>query len=153
MIVRRTFAVSEHVLLDDAAQLFRGGRVVDEFVGAQPLARVRAFVEPHLPRASDAEHQAARELATSGDYAAAVEKRFVEAEFSALKATERVSAEDIRKMVEELGDIAHAADMAALIAGRREVVAADKEGCCQRLLRLALERGAPDNVTAVIAQL
>ena len=36
---------------------------------------------------------------------------------------------------------------------RREVVAADKEGCCQRLLRLALERGAPDNVTAVIAQL
>lgn len=36
---------------------------------------------------------------------------------------------------------------------RREVVAADKEGCCGRLLRLALERGAPDNVTAVIAQL
>ena len=36
---------------------------------------------------------------------------------------------------------------------RREVVAEDKAGCCQRLLRLALERGAPDNVTAVLVQL
>ena len=35
-----------------AVKLFRGGRVVDEFVGAQPLAQVRAFLEPHLPRAS-----------------------------------------------------------------------------------------------------
>ncbi len=29
-----------------AVKLFRGGRVVDEFVGAQPLARVRGFLEP-----------------------------------------------------------------------------------------------------------
>lgn len=36
---------------------------------------------------------------------------------------------------------------------RREVVAEDKEGCCQRLLKLALDQGAPDNVTIVIAQL
>jgi len=57
-----------------AVKLFRGGRVVDEFLGAQPLARIRAFLEPHLPRASDAEHQAARELASIGDYAGAVEK-------------------------------------------------------------------------------
>jgi putative thioredoxin len=56
-----------------AVKLFRGGRVVDEFVGAQPLARVRAFLEPHLPRASAGEHQAARDLAAHGDYAAAVE--------------------------------------------------------------------------------
>jgi putative thioredoxin len=56
-----------------AVKLFRGGRVVDEFVGAQPLARVRAFLEPHLPRASAGEHQAARDLAARGDYAAAVE--------------------------------------------------------------------------------
>jgi putative thioredoxin len=55
-----------------AVKLFRGGRVVDEFVGAQPLARVRAFLEPHMPRASAGEHQAARDLATQGDYAGAI---------------------------------------------------------------------------------
>jgi putative thioredoxin len=55
-----------------AVKLFRGGRVVDEFIGAQPLARVRAFLEPHLPRASAGEHQAARDLAAQGDYAGAV---------------------------------------------------------------------------------
>jgi putative thioredoxin len=56
-----------------AVKLFRNGRVVDEFVGAQPLAGVRAFLEPHLPRASAAEHQAARALADRGDFAGAVE--------------------------------------------------------------------------------
>jgi putative thioredoxin len=57
-----------------AVKLFRNGRVVDEFVGAQPLAGVRAFLEPHLPRASAAEHEAARELARQGDFAGAVTK-------------------------------------------------------------------------------
>jgi putative thioredoxin len=55
-----------------AVKLFRGGRVVDEFLGAQPLAHVRAFLEPHLPRASAAEHVAARELASQGDYTGAI---------------------------------------------------------------------------------
>jgi thioredoxin-like negative regulator of GroEL len=41
-------------------KLFRGGRVVDEFVGAQPLAQVRAFLEPHLPRVSAANSGCAR---------------------------------------------------------------------------------------------
>ncbi|NDE88089.1 MAG: thioredoxin [Gammaproteobacteria bacterium] len=36
-----------------AVKLFRDGQVIDEFVGAQPLGAVRAFVEPHLPKASD----------------------------------------------------------------------------------------------------
>lgn len=36
---------------------------------------------------------------------------------------------------------------------RNEVVAEDKSTCCGRLLSLALDRGAPDNVTAVIVQL
>ncbi len=36
---------------------------------------------------------------------------------------------------------------------RTEIVREDKESCCSRLLRLALDRGAPDNVTAVVVQL
>jgi thioredoxin len=57
-----------------AVKLFRGGRVVAEFVGAQPLGAVRSFLEPHLPRASEGEHRAARELAAGGDYAGAIGK-------------------------------------------------------------------------------
>src|SRR5688500_2874941 len=57
-----------------AVKLFRNGRVVDEFVGAQPLAGVRAFLEPHLPRASAADHEAARALAQRGDFVAAADK-------------------------------------------------------------------------------
>jgi len=57
-----------------AVKLFRNGRVVDEFVGAQPLAGVRSFLEPHLPRASAADHEAAQALAGQGDFAGAVTK-------------------------------------------------------------------------------
>src|SRR4051812_5773047 len=57
-----------------AVKLFRGGKVVGEFVGAQPLARVRAFLEPYLPRASEGEHANARALGDSGDYTGAVAK-------------------------------------------------------------------------------
>jgi len=55
-----------------AVKLFRDGRVVDEFVGALPLAQVRGFLEPYLPRATDGAHQAALDLAEHGDYAAAI---------------------------------------------------------------------------------
>jgi putative thioredoxin len=55
-----------------AVKLFRGGRVVDEFVGAQPLSQVRAFLEPHLPNASADELVAARASADQGDYPAAI---------------------------------------------------------------------------------
>ena len=36
---------------------------------------------------------------------------------------------------------------------RSEVVAEDRDACCNRLLKRALDEGAPDNVTVVIAQL
>jgi putative thioredoxin len=54
-----------------AVKLFRNGRVVDEFVGAVPLAHVRRFIESHLPSASAGEHDEARKLADTGDYAGA----------------------------------------------------------------------------------
>ena len=34
-----------------------------------------------------------------------------------------------------------------------EIVHGEKENCCQRLLQIAQNRGAPDNVTCVLAQL
>jgi putative thioredoxin len=55
-----------------AVKLFRGGRVVDEFIGAQPLSQVRAFVERHLPREVSPEYALAREDAGRGDYTAAI---------------------------------------------------------------------------------
>ncbi len=36
---------------------------------------------------------------------------------------------------------------------QREVLDEDKEHCCQRLLNLALDYGAPDNITVVVVQL
>lgn len=35
-------------------KLFRGGRVVDEFLGVQPEKTIRALLDRHIPRASDA---------------------------------------------------------------------------------------------------
>ena len=57
-----------------AVKLFRNGRVVDEFIGAVPVGQVRKFLEPHLPRASAGEQDAARQLADAGDYAGAIAK-------------------------------------------------------------------------------
>ncbi|HEX6396615.1 MAG TPA: thioredoxin [Steroidobacteraceae bacterium] len=57
-----------------AVKLFRNGRVVDEFIGAVPVGHVRRFLEPHLPRASAGEQDAARRLAETGDYAGAIAK-------------------------------------------------------------------------------
>jgi putative thioredoxin len=56
-----------------AVKLFRHGRVVDEFVGALPLAQVRAFVERHLPRPSEAAHLAARKRMDASDIAGAID--------------------------------------------------------------------------------
>src|SRR3954466_11928666 len=50
-----------HIRSIPAVKLFRGGKVVAQFEGAMPLSRVRAFLEPHMPRASATEHVAARE--------------------------------------------------------------------------------------------
>jgi putative thioredoxin len=85
-----------------AVKLFRNGRVVDEFVGAQPLAGVRAFLEPHLPRASAGEHEAARELARHGDFAGAVLKLRVVAENDPANLPARL---DLARFLALMGDV------------------------------------------------
>lgn len=48
-------------------KLFKDGRVVDEFMGALPAARVRAFLDPHVERESDRRAEQAGQLARQGD--------------------------------------------------------------------------------------
>jgi putative thioredoxin len=57
-----------------AVKLFRDGRIVAEFVGAQPLGAVREFVRRHLPQGADSELQAARSLRAAGQLTAALAK-------------------------------------------------------------------------------
>jgi putative thioredoxin len=55
-----------------AVKLFHGGKVAAEFVGAQPLGAVRAFLAQHLPRESPPALDLARAAVTRRDYAAAI---------------------------------------------------------------------------------
>jgi len=48
-------------------KLFRDGHVVDEFMGALPASRVRAFLAPHLDREPDPRVEEAQRLARDGD--------------------------------------------------------------------------------------
>jgi len=47
-------------------KLFRGGRVVDEFLGVQPEKTIRALLDRHIPRASDARVAQATSAAQAG---------------------------------------------------------------------------------------
>jgi putative thioredoxin len=57
-----------------AVKLFRHGKVIDEFVGAQPLAAIRQFVLPHLPKATDTPLAEAQALRRSGQWPQALAK-------------------------------------------------------------------------------
>jgi putative thioredoxin len=54
-----------------AVKLFHRGKVVAEFVGAQPLGAVRQFLGKHLPRASAPSLEAARAAIARGAFAEA----------------------------------------------------------------------------------
>ena len=54
-------------------KLFRDGQPVDEFAGALPEAEIRAFLERHLPRASDGSVAEAEQRLHAGDRDGAVE--------------------------------------------------------------------------------
>jgi putative thioredoxin len=88
-----------------AVKLFRHGEVVAEFVGAQPLAAIRAFLEPHVPRASSAAHAAALALSAAGQHAAAIE---------ALKAV----------VQDDTGNLAACLDLARVLATTGDTAAA-----------------------------
>ena len=47
-------------------KLFKNGRPVDEFAGALPEAEIRAFLDRHIPRESDAQVERARALLGQG---------------------------------------------------------------------------------------
>ncbi len=55
-----------------AVKLFRDGKVVAEFVGAQPAGAVRAFVKPHLPARVDDPVERAHMLQARGAQAEAL---------------------------------------------------------------------------------
>lgn len=48
-------------------KLFRGGEIVDEFMGALPGSRIRAFLEPYVARESDHVADQAEQIAGQGD--------------------------------------------------------------------------------------
>lgn len=48
-------------------KLYRNGEVADEFMGALPASRIRAFLEPHVARESDRLADQAEQLAAQGD--------------------------------------------------------------------------------------
>lgn len=54
-----------------AVMLFRDGRVVDQFVGAQPEGAILRWLEPHLPPPADGALARAREALRQGDVAGA----------------------------------------------------------------------------------
>ncbi len=53
-------------------KLFKNGQPVDEFAGALPDNQIRAFLDKHLPRASDDNVTAAQERLLAGDTAGAM---------------------------------------------------------------------------------
>lgn len=53
-------------------KLFKGGRVVDEFMGAMPASQVRAFLEPHIEHEPDLRVDEAEELAHQGEVDGAI---------------------------------------------------------------------------------
>ena len=54
-------------------KLFRNGQPVDEFAGALPESEIRAFLDKHIPRESDAQIERAQQLLRQGDVQGALE--------------------------------------------------------------------------------
>lgn len=127
-----------------AVKLFKDGRVVDEFVGAQPLSAVRAFVAPHLPKESDdslAKARAQRRAGKLGDAITALR---------ALHASDPDGAEltlELAELYALTGAVDEAADLLRHLPARIEAEWAARHA--HALLHFARIALAPDETDAI----
>jgi putative thioredoxin len=100
-----------------AVKAFRDGRVVSEFVGAQPEDVVRRFLEPLLPSEADDEAEAGRAADEAGDptVAEAKYRRALE-----LEPSHPVAAVGLARMLLDAGDPDRARDLLARVAPSAE---------------------------------
>jgi len=68
----RELAAQQGIRSLPTVRLYRHGRVVDEFLGAQPEGTIRGLIDRHLPRPSDATIDAAMAAAQQGKQADAI---------------------------------------------------------------------------------
>jgi putative thioredoxin len=111
-----------------AVKAFADGRLVDEFVGAQPAAVVEQFVEALLPSEADRAAVAAAEL--DPEQAAARWREVLEADPDNLPARAGLADLALRdgrpaEALELLRPVEHAPEVAVLLAGARLAAEAD----------------------------
>jgi len=121
-------------------QLFLRGRKVDEFLGAQPESSIRAMLDRHIPRESDAQRNRAAALLSAGDVAGAL--AILEQARLADPDNHRVTL-DLAAALIDGGDAERAGELfAALPADQREGTAG--LSFAARLLFARAAAGAPD---------
>ena len=88
-----------------AVKLFRDGRVVDEFVGALPLAAIQAFLAPHLGKSAPAPIDLARQAIQRGELADGIKQL---AELRELEPENMDAAVELSKCLALTGQISQA---------------------------------------------
>jgi len=119
-----------------AVKAFRGGRIVDEFVGALPEPALRQFLRRILPSKADELSAQARVAEASGD-AAAAERLFREA--LELDPNHPVSRLGVGRLLAETDATAALAELDRVLPGTAERTEADRLAA---RLRLAGDDGA-----------
>jgi len=91
-------------------RIFRDGRQVDGFVGVQPFARLQTLFDRHVPRASEAPRQGARELLAAGRVAEAI------AEFDAVLAKDPANTATVIDLADAHARLGNLEQAEALLA-------------------------------------
>lgn len=117
-----------------AVKLFHHGKVVAEFVGVQPAARIRDLLAPYLAPAADDPVAAAEALLVAGDALAAT--RLLDTLPADRQASDRVRMLYARAHFVALAqvDSAGSQDMAARVAAARATLQGDHTQAMQQLL-------------------